>query len=263
MTAIPAPPAALPPALAAVMTLLEGQQVAAALRACEAIVARWPDQPAAWQMQGHASLLSGNAAAALRCLDHALGLRPDHLPTLKMAVRAARQLPDPTRALQLSIRLSQLQPDDAEATLIHASSLLDLGRSADAAAVLEQAAVRWPGMAAAWFALAIAREDHGDPAGAAQALQRTLALQPDHVEAWVNLGLLRQSLGDVDGALHAHAQAVRLRPQVFGRVAMALCSQRSGEVWINTAALRAELDRLVAGSPVPGAVTSKCGAARA
>jgi tetratricopeptide (TPR) repeat protein len=133
---------------------------------------------------------------------------------------------------------------DLGRALATVDAMLRAGHLPMALQACEALAQRWPDHALLWFTMALVLEDLGRRDDAVAALQRSLALQPAQAEAWVNLGLLHQALGDVDAALRAHAQAVRLRPELFGRVAMALCSQRGGEVWLSADALRAELTRL-------------------
>jgi tetratricopeptide (TPR) repeat protein len=84
-------------------------------------------------------------------------------------------------------------------------------------------------------------QDLHDLAGAAAALERALALQPAHVAAAVNLGIVRLEQGQRDTALRHFGRAWRLRPETFGRIAGALCSERSGAVWLSADALRAAL----------------------
>jgi cytochrome c-type biogenesis protein CcmH/NrfG len=50
-----------------------------------------------------------------------------------------------------------------------------------------------------------------------------------------------QEAGDLDGAMRAYAQAYRLRPQAFGKIAMALTSASHGRLWIDEASLRRSL----------------------
>jgi tetratricopeptide (TPR) repeat protein len=92
-----------------------------------------------------------------------------------------------------------------------------------------------------WFALSLGRHEERDLAGEQAALLRTLALQPDHVEALVNLGIVSQELGDLPAAMRSYARAWRLRDDTFGRIANALCSERTGALWLDQEALREAL----------------------
>jgi thioredoxin-like negative regulator of GroEL len=85
-------------------------------------------------------------------------------------------------------------------------------------------------------------QDLQDLQGAAAALERVIRLQPTHVAAHLNLGIVRLEQGRRDAALHHLGRAWRLRPETFGRIAGALCSERSGAVWLSADALRAALN---------------------
>jgi tetratricopeptide (TPR) repeat protein len=77
--------------------------------------------------------------------------------------------------------------------------------------------------------------------GAAEALERVLRLQPNHVPAAVNLGILQLEQGHLDTAMRLFGHAWHLRPETFGRIAGALCSERSGAVWLSADDLRKAL----------------------
>jgi Flp pilus assembly protein TadD len=84
-------------------------------------------------------------------------------------------------------------------------------------------------------------QDLRDLPGAAQALERVLQLQPAHVPAAVNLGILRLEQGHLEPAMRLFGHAWHLRPETFGRIAGALCSERCGAVWLSAHELRTAL----------------------
>jgi tetratricopeptide (TPR) repeat protein len=84
-------------------------------------------------------------------------------------------------------------------------------------------------------------QDLNDLPGAAAALEQVLRLQPAHLPAAVNLGIVRLEQGRLDAALQQFGRAWQLRPETFGRIAGALCSERSGAVWLSADDLRAAL----------------------
>jgi cytochrome c-type biogenesis protein CcmH/NrfG len=51
-----------------------------------------------------------------------------------------------------------------------------------------------------------------------------------------------QENGDLDAAMRAYAQAYRLRPESFGKIAMALTSASHGKLWLDEAELRRTLE---------------------
>jgi tetratricopeptide (TPR) repeat protein len=92
-------------------------------------------------------------------------------------------------------------------------------------------------------------QDLRDLPGAAAALERVLQLQPSHVPAHVNLGIVRLEQGQREAALRHFGRAWQLRPQTLGRIAGALCSERSGAVWLSAEDLRSALGAAAALRP--------------
>jgi len=174
---------------------------------CDKAVAEYPAHPAIHQLLALLDLQSGDAAGAARHAASSLALRPDHVPTLFVAGEAALALRD----------------------------------AAGAARDLERASTLAPTHADAWFSLSQARHDLGDLPGSELALRRVLALKPDRADAFVNLGIVLQEQGRMDDALVAYGRAYRLRGETFGRIAHALATPRSGRLWLDLDALRAEL----------------------
>jgi tetratricopeptide (TPR) repeat protein len=78
--------------------------------------------------------------------------------------------------------------------------------------------------------------------GAAEAsLCRVLAVQPQHPAAALNLGIIHLQQRRLDDALARLGLAWRKRPASLGRIAMALCSERSGALWLDGEALKTAL----------------------
>jgi tetratricopeptide (TPR) repeat protein len=93
-------------------------------------------------------------------------------------------------------------------------------------------------------------QDLHDLPAAAAALERVLQLQATHVPAAVNLGIVRLEQGQRDAAMHHFGRAWQLRPETYARIAGALCSERSGAVWLSAEDLRTALSA-AAGQPGP------------
>ena len=74
------------------------------------------------------------------------------------------------------------------------------------------------------FDLGLVRQDLRDYEKAAAAYRKALDKKPDYAEAALNLGIVLQEAGDLDSAMRAYREAYRLRPQAFGKMAMALTS---------------------------------------
>lgn len=203
-------------ALVRAVGLFNAGQVEHALACCSAGLADHPGDPGLLQMRASLLLSADDPAGALAAIAPVLAAHPDHAP--------ARRLAD-------------------QATLRRAIQCIDQGRPAEAAGLLRALTLAQPAWVAAGFALALAEEDLCNHDAAAAALQQVLASDPGHAQAWLNLGLIEQARGRLDAAVNAHAQAWAIRPLMLGRIAMALCSQRCGAVWIDDGALAVELSR--------------------
>ena len=171
---------------------------------CEQAAASHPPHPAVHQLLAVLDLQQGAAAHALRHAAASLALRPDHLPTLRVAADAARAL----------------------------------GASKAAANALERVVALAAGDGEAWFHLALVRQDLHDLDGAALALRKVLQLAPERVEAEVNLGIVLQEAGQIDAAMRAYGRAYRLRGDSFGRIAHALSTPSVGRLWLSLEDLR-------------------------
>jgi tetratricopeptide (TPR) repeat protein len=201
-------------ALAEAVALFNRGLTSAALQCCRQGLAAVPDHPGLQQLLATLLLAEGDAGGALAAIALVLARHPDHAPALRLA---------------------------AQAGLRHGAQLIERGEPAAAAALLRSLTQAQPALVAAWFTLALACEDLHAHDEAAAALTQVLTRAPDHVEARLNLGLIEQARGRLDAALDQHALAWAQRPALFGRISMALCSQRSGAVWLTADALEHEL----------------------
>jgi tetratricopeptide (TPR) repeat protein len=115
------------------------------------------------------------------------------------------------------------------------------GDAAAGLALIRASLLARPGHVPSLMIAALLCQDLHDLPGAAAALERVLQMQPAHVPAAVNLGIVRLEQGQREAALRQFGHAWRLRPETFGRIAGALCSERSGAVWLSADDLRAAL----------------------
>ena len=183
--------------------LLLRQGSAEAQSLLQQCLARFPEPSRGWMEIGEALLRLGKREAALVCFDRG-----------------------PAEA-SVALRRGQLAKDLGR---------LDQARAAFAAAVaLDTRAPR------AWFLLGTCAQDQRDFAAAAEAYRRVLALTPTLAEAAVNLGTVLQETGDLAGARASYARALATRPDSFGRVAQALATSPTGELWLDLDRLRASL----------------------
>jgi Tfp pilus assembly protein PilF len=141
------------------------------------------------------------------------------------------------QALALALKA---QPS-AKLSLRLGAALQALGRRGEAAERYQEALRLEPGSAEAWFKLGLAFQDSRHPDRAEKAYRRALSLRPDLAEAEANLGVVLQEQGDLEGAKQAYGRAIELMPAAFGRVAQALTTAPTGELWLDLSGLRAHL----------------------
>jgi tetratricopeptide (TPR) repeat protein len=211
------PPSPVPPVeslLAAAIEQVNHGRRGQALALCQRAQQDFPPHPGVLQLLAWLCWQQGNAAAGLQHAQASLALRPHHAPTLKLV---------------------------ADTTLASAALLRASGRRVEAAQLLQQLVAQTPQLAAAWFELALVRQDLGQWDLAAQALQQLLAGQPQRVDAWVNLGIVCQDAGRLADAKAAYGRALQLHPAEFGRIAHALAASPQGEVWLDLPALHQHL----------------------
>jgi tetratricopeptide (TPR) repeat protein len=132
-------------------------------------------------------------------------------------------------------------PDGPAAILGLAQGLRLIGEHAEARATLERGAERVPDNASIPFALGLVCDDLDDGAAAIAAYRRCVSLRPDLPEAQVNLGLALQRAGEWEAAQQAYRLAIGARPDTFGRIAQALPSTSTGQLWLDLRKLRRSL----------------------
>ena len=197
--------------------------------------------PAIHQMLAVLCMQAADAAAARRHIQASLAVRPDHVPSLKIAGDAACATGDWLEARRCYERVLAQQPSRVDVAFALADSLLAGQDAAACERVLADLAGRVPTSHEAWFRLSLVRQDLGDFDGAIDALHRVLALTPGNAQAEVNLGIVLQETGRIDAAMQAYGRAYRLREDTFGRIAHALSTPRVGRLWLDLDALRAAL----------------------
>lgn len=129
-----------------------------------------------------------------------------------LAARDSGNLP---LAMDRLLRVIALQPVDAEARLILAEIRRELGRKAEAEAILVEG-LRYPldfdVALPLWLALADLRLTMGDAAGTARACHRILAQRPSHPEALYLLGNAFLDAGAYPEAMRAFGKALETDP---------------------------------------------------
>ena len=213
----------------------------AARRHVETSLATRPDNAAARLLAARIARTAGEFDRALSHLDHAIAIAPQREAFVEKA-RTLDQAGLRPQARQAWSAILDVVADHAEATARSGRLAWEDGEFALAATFLGRAAAQKEASPSVWFDLGLARQDLRDHAGAATAYRKAIELKGDHVEALFNLGVVLQEMGDLDDAMRAYAQCYRLRPESFGKIAMALTSASHGGLWLDQAALRKKLE---------------------
>src|SRR5665213_2380823 len=203
-----------------------------------------PGNAAAHLLAARIARAAGDFDGALSHLDRAIAIAPqretfvEKARTLDQASLHQPNLGLPARAAWRAIL--EVIPQHQEAAARLGRLAWEDGDHALAAGLLERAVAN-DAPASVWFDLGLVRQDLRDYAGAATAYRKALEIKPDFPEAHVNLGLNLQHAGDLESAMDCYRQALRLRPDTFGRIAQALTSAKTGQLWLNLGRLRRSL----------------------
>jgi tetratricopeptide (TPR) repeat protein len=270
LDATPRDPAVLQ--LAAAIDLQQGDAAAAARWAAASLALR-PDHAPTLLIAGRAARASGRLTQALDVVRRAVLLAPAKAEAAFLLCILLLESGDGAAQTVLARLLEQF-PDDAagwrelgiflqqakqwEAALIAftraaraapsaaahvrcARLLQSLGRLDEATEAYERSLMLDPAAGEVWFALGLVRQDKRDLASAIAAYRKALETRPELAEAAVNLGICHQQAGDMTAAKEAYRRALRLRPDTFGRIAQALVTAPTGELWLDLGALRRSL----------------------
>ncbi len=224
-----------PPLRKALSALREGD-----LGAAEAIVRlllqNTPDDPAIHQLAAVIALQRGETAQATRWAIASLARRPDHVPTLIIAGRAARASKDFAGALAFFRRAAALAPDRADAAFLTCVTLFELG-DAEAGTLLPRLLERFADDAEGWHLLGGALQRAGQPEAALVAFTRATQVMPS-AALHLRRGVLLESLGRIAEAVEAYRAAADQAPE-SGDTALklALCLRRMGDAESAAAAL--------------------------
>lgn len=160
------------------------------------------------------SLLSA-AALAFACPGAARAALAEELAEVNRLHRAGQS----AAAVERADRFLARQPKDAQMRFLKSVILADAGRSADAAALLEQLTQDYPELAEPHNNLAALHAAQGDYPKARAALEESLRLNPGYATAHENLGDVHVML-----AAQSYARALRLEPSntaLPGKLALA------------------------------------------
>jgi tetratricopeptide (TPR) repeat protein len=179
------------------------------LGAAEAIARRLlhtkPDDPAVHQLAAVIALQRGDTGQAVRSAAASLVRRPDHVPTLVIAGRAARESDDVAGAAAFFRRAAALAPDRADAAFLTCVTLLELG-DPEAGTLLPLLLDRFPDDGEGWRLLGAALQRADQPAAALVAFTRATYTMPS-LALHLRRGMLLESLGRLAEAADAYRAA--------------------------------------------------------
>jgi protein O-GlcNAc transferase len=162
--------------------------------------------------QAQTLLAQGKPDAAIRQLERALALRPDHGEAhlaLAQALRGQGNLSAAAASLERGLALlPHLAEAHSNLGLLYGA----LGQHEAAVASFRRALALKPDFAWAHCNLGTLLAEQGDLPAALESYCRALAIEPDHVEAWVNLGNTHNAQGDVDAAVECYRKALAIKP---------------------------------------------------
>ncbi len=156
-----------------------------AVRSFERVVDLHPMHQVAWRQLGSVYLELGRGEQALRAYEQALEIDDQDFDALLGATLAARDIGDIEEAMVWAERARAAAPEQVEARQLYALVTLDRGRSAEAAALLQELIEEEEGAASPQLrgALAVARMMEGDGAAAIEEME--VAVRRDVEPMWV------------------------------------------------------------------------------
>jgi predicted O-linked N-acetylglucosamine transferase (SPINDLY family) len=199
-------------AIDAVATSIEQADFAAALRAAQNALQRWPHEAEIWRLLGIAQLQKRQLSAALQALYRAQELAPGSIEILCNIATAELQsghVENAQRALETAVARSP-----AHAVALNGLGRLYLDRANYAAAegYLERALHARPDYVQAWLNLANCKLAQFQFAVAESLARRALNLDPESADGWYLLGYLFERQGKLRDANAAYHRALELRP---------------------------------------------------
>ncbi|MBM4022184.1 MAG: tetratricopeptide repeat protein, partial [Planctomycetes bacterium] len=247
----PSTPSAGPASSMAALALLQSGKPADALARADAFLATYatsatPEAVADVRAIRAESLLAqGKHAEAAAAYGELATANPQaaKLPTWKLrqgaALAAAGQWQPAHDALAAAT--PKLTGDgQAEAMLLDATALVELGKAADAAGILtalDKAHARWPRRDEALLLSVRALQEQGDAKAALAAAERMIKEFPAAAGAdvvWYRMGQLKQQAGDREAAIEAFGKSIETKPDgsraPWARLAMGWCHEAAGRL---------------------------------
>ncbi len=229
------------------MAELRAGRIDRAAVACDRILDASPQDPAAHQLAATIALRRGRFEDAARWANSSLSLRPDHVPTLIVAARAARAAGDLAQARMVLERACRLAPDRPEPAFLSCVALIE-SSDEKARSVLEDLLMRFPNFVEGWREIAEALRKAGHPKTAVLAFVRAAESSADPTDT-ARLGAALQAVDRPQEAIVAFRRALEAAPNLAeARAALGACLRQTGELQ----SARAELERAATLRPSDG-----------
>lgn len=215
--------------LSIALAAMRGGDLDAAGAIAERLLQNHPNDPAVHQLLAEVALRRGEMAHAIRSAAASLARRPDHVPTLLLAGRAARAAENLAEAIGFLRRASMLAPDRADAAFLTCATLLELG-DPEAGTLLTRLLASFPDKSDGWSLLGDALQRAGKMEAALAAFTRAARAHPS-VAVNLRCGAVLELLGRFGEALDAYRRAMQMAPESGEAwLKLGLCLQRLKEV---------------------------------
>jgi tetratricopeptide (TPR) repeat protein len=214
--------------LGTALAALRGGDLNTAGAIAERLVQNHPDDPAVHQLLAEVALRRGQTTRAVRAAAESLARRPDHVPALLLAGRAARAAENLPEAAGFLRRAVALAPDRADAAFLACGTLLELG-DPEAGGLLTRLLESFPDDADGWSLVGDVLQRAGKMEAALAAFTRAARANPS-VALELRRGAALESLGRFGEALDAYRAAMQMAPQSGEAwLKLGLCLRRLGE----------------------------------
>ncbi len=238
MSGVSAP---VPAKLAAAVAALQAGELVAADQLFSELQAIAPDDAAVHQLGAAIALDRADGLSAARWAGTSLALRPDHVPTMLLAARAARLCGKRDEALPLLRQALARSPDRAEAAFLLCVTLLELGDS-KANDMLQHLLERFPDDAVGWQLIGSTLESADKPEAALIAYARAALIAPS-VTMHLRCGGILEVLERPVEALVAYRKASALAPEnALAQLRLALCLKQTRDTDAAAAAFQKALE---------------------
>ena len=176
-----------------------------------------PEDPDVHYLLGLAHGEQGRSDEALRRLNHALVLKPDHVRARVELARRLEALGRADEALTHYRRSHELSPRDPAVLAALAQALARRGDMEGLVGAYRKMAQLVPRDPRLQLNLGTALARTGDFSGAARAFGEALAIDPDYADAHYRLGVALERLGQPAQAREHYVAAVRIDPKHVAR----------------------------------------------